>query len=358
MKVLYLTNIHNPYRDEFFEQLGRECELTVLFEQRSDSDRDGSWFEGAKARSYREVFLPEGEEGPVSRTMLNMIGGGWSLVIVGCYNSPRQMAAIEYMRAKRLPHAINLDGPLFSSGSPIKRRVRRHVLKGAPAYLVAGRASAGGVRREVGAAANVMPYSFTSLTRAQLDARASMKCERDENMILCVGQFLPYKGIDVLLDAFAGIGRSELRLRIVGAGKRDAELREAVRARGLEKHVETVPFLSPDELALEYAKAGLFVLPSRQECWGLVVNEAAACGCPIVSTWGAGAAVEFLADSYPQFLAEPDNVDSLALAITSFLERPLGEKRDFSDFLRNKASRYSVEDTVSAHLDLFGVMSR
>lgn len=75
MRVLYLTNYHNPYRDEFFEQLGRECDLTVLFEQRSDGARDASWFEGAAAHSYEEAYLPEGERGPVSPTMLKMVGG-------------------------------------------------------------------------------------------------------------------------------------------------------------------------------------------------------------------------------------------------------------------------------------------
>lgn len=76
MRVLYLTNHHNPYRDEFFEQLGRECDLTVLFEQRSDAARDASWFEGAAARSYAETYLSEDERGPVSPTMLKMVGGG------------------------------------------------------------------------------------------------------------------------------------------------------------------------------------------------------------------------------------------------------------------------------------------
>lgn len=75
MRVLYLTNYHNPYRDEFFEQLGRKCDLTVLFEQRFDATRDASWFGRTGVLSYEEAYLPEGERGPVSPTMLKMIGG-------------------------------------------------------------------------------------------------------------------------------------------------------------------------------------------------------------------------------------------------------------------------------------------
>ena len=79
MKILCLTNIHNPYRDEFFEQFGLKCDLKVLFEERCDSERDGSWSENAHAQNYRELFLSEGDRGPISPVMLNTIGRGGPL---------------------------------------------------------------------------------------------------------------------------------------------------------------------------------------------------------------------------------------------------------------------------------------
>lgn len=353
MKILYLTNIHNPYRDEFFEQLGLKCDLTVLFEERCDSARDGSWSENAHAQNYQELFLPDGERGPISPVMLNVIGGGWSLVVVGCYNSPKQMVAIEHMRNRHIPYVVNLDGPLFSSGNFFKSRVRRHFLKGANAYAVAGAASVGSVRREVGNRAMVAPYPFSSVVESQLTEEAADRQQRNENLILCVGQFLPYKGIEVLLDAFVGITSTEARLRIIGAGKRDDDLWNAVRKHGLSDRVETVSFVAPSDLVREYRHAGLLVLPSVQECWGLVVNEAAACGCPIVSTWGSGAAIEFLSSGYPQYLAEPGSAESLALVLESFLARPNEDKIAYSNYLRDKAASYTIENMVSAHLELF-----
>lgn len=350
MRVLYLTNYHNPYRDEFFERLGRECDLTVLFEQRSDAARDESWFEGAAARSYEEVYLPEDERGPVSPTMLKVVGEGWSLVVVGCYNSPRQMAAISRMRRRRIPYVVNSDGPLFESRG-IKGLVRRRVLRGADAYLVAGEKSVPSIRREVGRGALVAPYPFSSLTEARVAELASMQEEREEGRVLLVGQFLPYKGIDVALDALAGLSR-DLRIRLVGTGKRSSEAEEYVASKGMH-NVEVIPFLQPDGLVEEYLRADLFVLPSRQECWGLVVNEAAACGCPIVSTWGSGAAVEFLSRDYPQFLAEPNSAESLALSIKCALNAATVTREEYSLFLKQTAARYTVEIMVSSHTALF-----
>ena len=350
MKVLYLTNIHNPYRDEFFEQLGQQCDLTVLFEQRSDDVRDASWFENAHAHSYKEVFLSEGERGPISKTMLRMLGGG-SFVVVGCYNTSRQMAAISYMKRHGISFVVNSDGAVFDTGSAAKRCIRKCVLRNANAYLIAGKTCVAGLRRVVGRKAPVSSYPLSSLSKACCAEMVSSAAERDPKLILVVGQYEDYKGLDVALDAVKLLPR-DLRFRFVGAGKKTDQLVAAANARGLG-NVEVIPFMAPNELAKEYLRAGLFVLPSRQECWGLVVNEAAACGCPIVSTWGAGAAVEFVSSEYPQFLSEPNSADSLALTISAFLKRPDGEKAEYSAFLQTKAASYTIEDMVDAHMKLF-----
>ncbi|MDD5894325.1 MAG: glycosyltransferase [Coriobacteriaceae bacterium] len=348
MRVLYLTNYHNPYRDEFFEQLGRRCDLTVLFEQRVDAARDASWFEEVEARSYQEVYLPEGECGPVSPTMLKTVEGDWSLVVVGCYNTTWQMATIVRMHRRRAPYVVNSDGMVFETGSTLKRAARGHVLRGDGAYLYAGEACVPSLRRIVGRGALVAPYPFSSLTEERARELARADAVRDPRLVLVVGQYEDYKGLDVMLDAIPTLSDG-LRFRFVGMGKKADEFRALVEARGLSDDVEVVPFLKPDDLAKEYLGAGLLVLPNRQECWGLVANEAAACGCPVVSAWGSGAAVEFISRDYLQFLAEPGSAASLALTAGEFTSRSEGEKREYSAFLRRKAAEYTIEATVDAH---------
>lgn len=50
-------------------------------------------------------------------------------MVVGCYNSPKQMMTIEHMRSRHLPSVVNPDGPIFSSNSSFKRRVRHHLAR-------------------------------------------------------------------------------------------------------------------------------------------------------------------------------------------------------------------------------------
>ena len=56
MKILWLTNIPSPYRVDFFNELGKLCELTVLFEKKAASDRDDSW-KNFEAKNFTPVFL-------------------------------------------------------------------------------------------------------------------------------------------------------------------------------------------------------------------------------------------------------------------------------------------------------------
>ena len=43
MNILWLTNIPSPYRVNFFNELGKYCDLTVLFEKKASDERDKSW---------------------------------------------------------------------------------------------------------------------------------------------------------------------------------------------------------------------------------------------------------------------------------------------------------------------------
>ena len=57
MRVLFFTNVPSPYRVEFFNELGKLCELTVVFEKKTSNERDKSWGE-YKFETFNGVFLP------------------------------------------------------------------------------------------------------------------------------------------------------------------------------------------------------------------------------------------------------------------------------------------------------------
>ena len=112
-------------------------------------------------------------------------------------------------------------------------------------------------------------------------------------------------------------------------------------------NIQIIPFLSFEKLIEEMRRCKLFILPSRKECWGLVINEAASLGTPIVSTWGCGAGIEFLAKDYPQYLAQPGDSESLYHCVQKLKE---ADDSEYKQFLANKAENYSIEASVKTHL--------
>jgi glycosyltransferase involved in cell wall biosynthesis len=104
-------------------------------------------------------------------------------------------------------------------------------------------------------------------------------------MLLFLSRLHPKKGLDLLIPAFARAELEDATLVIAGpadSAAYEAELRRLVREHGIEQRVIFTGMLhGSDRLAL-MADADLFVLPSYQENFGIVVAEALACGCPVL----------------------------------------------------------------------------
>lgn len=330
-RVLYISNMEVPYRAAFFNELAKHCRLTVLYEIRGTRQRNAQWAK-SESKQYEARY--------VTRDIFSVFRRPWDGVILGCYNTPLQILASFYLRLRKIPYVLNLDGEPFLEGNSWKSRCKRFLLRGAGSYLTAGEKAAGSLKMVAGDR-KITAYPFSSLKEAELGQHRPPETRTDT--ILVVGQYVPYKGMDIALEA-ARLDKT-LRYKFVGMGQRTKLF---LRSHQIPENVELIPFLQKQDLEREYSRCGLLVLPSRRECWGLVINEGASFGTPIVSTWGSGAAVEFLSEAYPQFLAQPGDPEDLLRCIRSCLA---AENREaYSGFLREKAGQYSIERSVQAHL--------
>ena len=88
---------------------------------------------------------------------------------------------------------------------------------------------------------------------------------------------------------------------------------EAIARTGCERSVHRPGFLQADSLSRYYAHAAAFVLPSLSEPWGLVVNEAAACGLPLLVSSRAGCAATLVPEPEGTTggLLDPLNVEEM-----------------------------------------------
>lgn len=116
----------------------------------------------------------------------------------------------------------------------------------------------------------------------------------DDVVFLYCGKLIPAKDPLTLFRAFADLEGDRHHLVIVGAGLLEEELRDFARAKGMER-VHWEGFVNQSRLPFYYRAADVLVLPSVVEPWGLVVNEAMACGTPCIVSDRAGAGPDLVA---------------------------------------------------------------
>ncbi len=133
-----------------------------------------------------------------------------------------------------------------------------------------------------------------------IDARLfTPKASTDEVFnILCVARLIERKGIKYLIEAAGQLIKNskDVKLKLVGKGNIEAELRAYARRLGIEDRVEFMGQVAKADLPRIYNSAKVFVLPSLNEGMSNTILEAMACGLPIVST-NTGGALELVSDN-------------------------------------------------------------
>lgn len=152
----------------------------------------------------------------------------------------------------------------------------------------------------------------------ELDLRAGARAA-----LLCVGNWVPRKGILQVLDAVAKLPAGLVRLHLAGDERSDPRYAAQVHRRmacvDLARRVECHGRLSRQEVAALYRDADVFVLPSLREPYGTVYGEAMAAGLPVVG-WRAGNLPHLADHGREGLLVEPGNVAGLTTALRSLAE--------------------------------------
>lgn len=122
-----------------------------------------------------------------------------------------------------------------------------------------------------------------------------------------VGRFAPEKGIFLLVQAFLMVidKFDEWNLVLVGNGP----LKSAI-----PTHPKIIikDFLQPDELLNQVSSIGIFCLPSIREPWGVVIQEFAAAGIPILCSNACGAGVDIVRNGYNGYVFKTSDINDLA----------------------------------------------
>jgi len=362
-RVLFLTNYPSPYRVHFFDELGKYMDVTVLYSDRVEDikHRNAAWFEEGD-HGFRAVPLtPNFRIGRryLCFDVIPWLKKKYETIVVCGYSSPTAVLAMAWLRLHRIPFCMEVDGGLIRRDSKLKHFVKKSLVCLANQWLSTGKHTTDYLVHYGAKEENVTHYPFSSLyekdilekvpTMDEKKAYRMMLGIEENHMILAIGQFIHRKGFDVLMQAAKDLD-SDVGIYIVG-GETTDEYRKLREELGLY-NVHFLTFQKKERLALLYKAADLFVLPTREDIWGLVINEALAYGLPTITTDRCVAGLELIENGVNGYVVPVGDAKILAEKIRAVLS---ADREKMGEAALEKVRPYTLENMARTHAEIFEV---
>ena len=387
IRLAYVVSHPIQYQAEMLRRIAADpaIDLTVFFcsDFSMRAYRDAGFgvavgWDVPLTEGYRHVFLPRwrdthdpGPMKPISRGFLRGLqrgidGRSFDVLWTHGYSTVNALHAILAARLLGIPVLLRAEPWLRdrqrSSG---KLRLKRLAMSALRQFIAAvlpiGTQNAAYWAHYFGEdfPSFLMPYAVdnaffstgaeaAAVTRNDLLEELSLEPGRP--VILFASKLQERKHCDHLLQAFQQLcdrmgGSSCPHLLIVGDGDQMAVLREQAAAARHGRYVRFAGFRNQRELPRFFDLASVFVLPSQHEPWGLIVNEAMACGCAVIVTDDVGCAADLVHNGENGFIYRFGDIAALSRALESVLQP--GQAQAMGQRSREIISRWSYDEDLA-----------
>ncbi|HUF01629.1 MAG TPA: glycosyltransferase [Gaiellaceae bacterium] len=330
-----------PYRAPLLDLVAQHPELDLTVIYAADTVARRTW---AVEPRHRAVFL-RGARVPGAWRLFHhdypltpgiaraLRAARPDVVVVSGWSTFAAQASIVWCRGRHVPYVLVVEShdedprPGWRRG--VKGTVVPRIVRESAGALVTGTLahrsliSRGAAPEGIGIFANTIDVDAFAARAAGLAAsrdelRRALGVENEDVAVLSVARLAPEKGLDTLVRAAAAIRDPRLVLVLAGEGSERARLAEL--ARELAARVVFAGDVAWGRIVELYVAADVFVLLSEREPWGVVVNEAAACGLPLVLSDRVGAAYDLLRDGENGALVPAGDVQAAAEALRQLAE--------------------------------------
>lgn len=213
--------------------------------------------------------------------------------------------------------------------SPLRLAVRRAMVRTADACITnsqAGQRYLTEVLQAPSQAVFVQPYEVpdpADMLQACTDEETGSPAS-NLSTFLFVGHLVPRKGLQHLLQACAILqeqGCVNYNLMIVGNGEQQETLKAFSEAHGFSDRLQWTGRVEYGRLGIYFRRASAFILPTLEDTWGVVVQEAMALGKPVLCSKRAGAQ-ELIHHGENGFIFDPEQPETLAALMRQVIDQP------------------------------------
>lgn len=318
IRLLFIYSHPVPYRNHIFDKLSKENGLVinVLYWENPDPlrgldkninlEHNHTYLVHSLVKTYKEIklFKPD-------------------LIIIGGLITSFALLTIFYSRIKKIKYGIHSESVDLKKRNLFKTFVRdliyKFLLKEVNIIYPTSTLALKFLRKY---SQKPRPYCFFPNSPDHIEFNKAITSIRNGNIypvwqeplkVLYVGRLVKLKGLDILLNAWkiCELSVKNIELILLGDGSERKRLEELAEELEL-KHVTFLGSVDNKETLKYYAQSHLFVLPSIEEPYGAVVNEAISAGLPIILSNSVGCQKDTLIEGKNGFLFT--NGDSSKLA--------------------------------------------
>jgi glycosyltransferase involved in cell wall biosynthesis len=286
--VLFLTNLPAPYRIPIWNRMANKTNLKVVFTLSENNWRNWSppskvdWqFKFLRLRCFR---LGEYEFIPKFYGVGHLLKNT-QVVIVSSWEVPIYIHVILKAWRRKIPLVIMYYSHAYSQKykSVLIAKIRSWIYNKADLVITFGSHSTSSVKAMGVADQKILSlFNPADVIWYHKHSTPKMKSENKGHRYLYVGQLIERKNVKSLIGAFSRIRKEFDTLTIVGDGEELINLRSLAEYNQISDFVRFLGQRNSVEIVQIYSQHNTLILPSVNEVWGLVVNEALSSGMHVV----------------------------------------------------------------------------
>lgn len=354
MKVCIITNIPAPYRVDFFNYLidNSNYDITIIYSSKKEDNRswkiDESLIRNSiflKSKTIKIKKKMDNKYIHIPSDIIDKLNSIRPDVVIGSEYNPTVLLAFIWCRLRKVKYISWSDGTLNSEKNinNIQLILRKIICRSADC-LIASSTATKLAQIKYGAKEEKI---YKSLITFDMHKYMNLKYERPISKIskiLYVGSLIKRKGVDLLFQALSLVN-GEYILEIVGDGKDKEELVNLAKQLDIYDNIKFKGFLQQDELIKLYYENDIFILPTREDCYGLVLLEAMSTGLAIITSKFADGSVDIIDNEMNGYIINPYDIQGFAKVIENLLrDREICES--FKCYSKKKIEKFMFNNVI------------
>ena len=358
-KLILITSNIAPYRLLWCEELAKHLNVTIYYTKDKEVNYNDNFLKHKSKKCQIIKMSTKRDDGldPLCFDVIKIINNNKdSFIIFDGYGPKTNLLGLVYSKLIGKKTYVNIDGyPTERKVNKLRDFIRGFTIKNLCDNFFCGGDNVKDYLIHYGANKdNICIHNFSSIRNKQiidkplnkkekLEIREKLKIEEKGNIVLGVGRFVELKRFEDLIEAIKKC-KTKCSLYLLG-GKPTSKYLELV---GSSTNIKFIDFVLPEDVDNYYKMANLFVLPSRTDVWGLVINEAMSKGLPVISSDSPVAAKNLVKGN--GYIFKTYDIDELAKDIDKCLD--LNNNKKMSKRSLEIVKDYTIEGMVERQLPI------